>query len=151
MTNFFISHLIYKKLFEMRSSTINAHLTTLWHRPTTWLAGLNVNILVNTKECFRLTDFWARNHGHEEMRTQFSSRRPGAPRFRCKDNIQMDLKETAGICELYSCVLRIGRGLKGGDQYKTHCTYWEYTVFQIVAIHATTEVSHSRDHNVAKR
>jgi hypothetical protein len=24
-----------------------------------WLAGLNMNIPVNTTECFRLTDFWA--------------------------------------------------------------------------------------------
>jgi hypothetical protein len=47
-----------QKLFEMRSSVFSAQLTTLWYRSTNRLAGLNLNIPVNTKECFRLTDFW---------------------------------------------------------------------------------------------
>jgi hypothetical protein len=46
----------------MRSSTFNAQLTALWCRSTNWLAGLNLNIPVNAKECWRLTDFWATMH-----------------------------------------------------------------------------------------
>jgi hypothetical protein len=40
----------------MRSSMFIAQLTTLWYRSANWLAGLR--ILVDTREYFRLTDFW---------------------------------------------------------------------------------------------
>jgi hypothetical protein len=42
----------------MRSSIFNAQLTTLRYRSTDWLAGLNLNIPVNMRECFKLPDFW---------------------------------------------------------------------------------------------
>jgi hypothetical protein len=51
-----------QKLFEMRSPVFNAKLTTLWYRCTNWLVGLNLNIPVNARECFRLTDVWATLH-----------------------------------------------------------------------------------------
>jgi hypothetical protein len=41
----------------IRSSILSAQLTMLWYRCTNWLAGLYLNIPVNTRECFRLTDF----------------------------------------------------------------------------------------------
>jgi hypothetical protein len=46
-----------QKLFEIRSSVFSAQLAALLYRSTNWLAGLNVNIPVNTKESFRLIDF----------------------------------------------------------------------------------------------
>jgi hypothetical protein len=36
----------------------SAQFTTLWYLSKNWLAVLNPNILVNTRECVRLTDFW---------------------------------------------------------------------------------------------
>jgi hypothetical protein len=42
----------------MISFTFTAQLKTLRYRPTNLLAGLNLNIPVNTREYFRLTDFW---------------------------------------------------------------------------------------------
>jgi hypothetical protein len=46
------------KLFGVRSAVFNLQLTTLWHRSTRLLAGLNLNSRVNTRECLRLIDFW---------------------------------------------------------------------------------------------
>jgi hypothetical protein len=54
-----------QKLFEIGSSNLNSQLTTLWYRSTNRLAGLNLNILVNTRECFKLTDFWAALYNEE--------------------------------------------------------------------------------------
>jgi hypothetical protein len=36
----------------------NAVIPFLEERSTNCVAGLNLNIPVNTRECFRLTDFW---------------------------------------------------------------------------------------------
>jgi hypothetical protein len=41
----------------MRFSVFSAQLTVLWYRPTNWLAGVSLNIPVNTREYFRLTYF----------------------------------------------------------------------------------------------
>jgi hypothetical protein len=40
----------------------SAQLTSLWYRATNWLAGLNLNISVNTREYFTLADFRATLH-----------------------------------------------------------------------------------------
>jgi hypothetical protein len=48
-----------QKLFEMRSFMFNAQLITPWYRSTNWLIGLNLNISIDTRECFRLIDYWA--------------------------------------------------------------------------------------------
>jgi hypothetical protein len=37
----------------------NEQLTMLWHHSTNQLAGLNMNIPINMRECFTITDFWA--------------------------------------------------------------------------------------------
>jgi hypothetical protein len=36
----------------------SAQLTMLWYRSKNWLEGLNLNIYFNTRECFRLAEFW---------------------------------------------------------------------------------------------
>jgi hypothetical protein len=46
-----------QKLFEITYSMLNAQLTTLLYRSTNWLARSNLNIIVNTRECFRSADF----------------------------------------------------------------------------------------------
>jgi hypothetical protein len=56
--HFFITHWIYKNSSK-KISMFSAQLTNLWHRSTNWLAGLNLNIPVNTWKCFRLLDVWA--------------------------------------------------------------------------------------------
>jgi hypothetical protein len=43
----------------MRYSTFNVQLRTLWYRSQNWLAGLDLNILVNMTDYFRLADFRA--------------------------------------------------------------------------------------------
>jgi hypothetical protein len=43
----------------MKSSVFNAQITTLRYCSVSCLAGLNLNIFVNTREYFRLTYFWA--------------------------------------------------------------------------------------------
>jgi hypothetical protein len=48
-----------QKLFEIRPSMFSAQLRTLWNRSTNWSSGLNLNISINTREYFRLTNFWA--------------------------------------------------------------------------------------------
>jgi hypothetical protein len=53
----------------MWSSMFIAQLTTLWNLSINWLAGLDKNIVVNTREYIRLTDLL--------------------------DNIKMDLMETS--------------------------------------------------------
>jgi hypothetical protein len=55
--NFLFTYLIYKYFFEMRSSMFNAQLRVLFYFSTNRLADLNMNIPVNTREYFRLTDF----------------------------------------------------------------------------------------------
>jgi hypothetical protein len=55
----------------MRCSVFSSQLTTLWCLSTNWLAGLYGNFAANTREYFRLTDFWAtlysRNYSGRNM------------------------------------------------------------------------------------
>jgi hypothetical protein len=57
---FFLPYVLnLQKLFEVRSSMFNAQLRKLRFRSTDRLAGLNLNIQVNKRDCFTLTDFCA--------------------------------------------------------------------------------------------
>jgi hypothetical protein len=55
--NFFIASWLHTNFFEMRSSVFSAQLTKLRYHFTNWLAGLNLNITVNMRGRFKLTDF----------------------------------------------------------------------------------------------
>jgi hypothetical protein len=57
-----ISITVFIKFYEIGPSMFNAQLTALWYRSTYWLAGLNLNVPVNSTVCFGLTDFWATLH-----------------------------------------------------------------------------------------
>jgi hypothetical protein len=47
-----------RKLFEMRSSMFSAQRITLRYRSANLLSGLTLNIPVNTRKCFKSTEFW---------------------------------------------------------------------------------------------
>jgi hypothetical protein len=48
-----------QKFLEMRFSMFSAELIKVRYNSTNWLANLKLNILVQTRECCMLTDFWA--------------------------------------------------------------------------------------------
>jgi hypothetical protein len=68
------------KFFEMMFSMFNRQLTMLWCRSANWLAGLNLNIPVITRECFTLTGFGplciAFNSLYDPLLFQFLPARP---------------------------------------------------------------------------